>query len=147
MTLVFFVVQFLILTFWHGVFASILPNHVVMEQSIFLVVEKWDFLNRLFPFQDELAIIMNLSGLLFIAVAVIYLPMIRRAREKKIIYFALGIGSYLLLGRSTFVVGPILTTAIFIILSRLMYVEVYRRLHIHKDVDHNYIAQKLNLAS
>jgi hypothetical protein len=128
MIIIFVCSHYFILLFWHRVYRSILPEQVLAAQSQVFDIKSWGLLYQVFPMQNHIALVMNLIGILFLSVSLLYLPYIKKLGDNGVVYILLGVGSYLFLGRSEFVVGALVEICIFILCTLEMYLELHKRI-------------------
>lgn len=115
------------LSFWYKVYCIILPEQVLADQSQLLNLKGWEFLSQVIPMNNHLAPLMNLIGLSFLSVSLLYLPYMRKQGKNGLVYVLLGVVSYLFLGNSQHMLGSLVEICIFILCTLEMYLELYKR--------------------
>lgn len=126
--LIFVCTHMFTLLFWHKVYRSILPEQVLVTQNQMLDMKSWGFLHQILPMQNHMTLIMNIIGLMFFTVSLLYLPYMRKLGENGMVYVLLGAGSYLLLGKSEHVLGILVEICILILCTLEMYLELHKRI-------------------
>lgn len=87
MIYLYVIAQFFLILIWNGIYQLVIPDHLQMSNSMYLSLLRWDFLYKVYPFYDGLALCANILTILAIAATLVYIQEMREVHYLGIVIY------------------------------------------------------------